>query len=366
MPAFADFAAVRLRARLQPIGGPGTFVQPPTYISGQREVVVAHHERRIDGQDVHCTLVASVACMANRFEESLEALRAAGVPLSIAEVHADIDGYPLHETTLTMPHRGADAIARSCRTSEGVWYMESPAGRALLCNTSDVRPLAKWHQTMLLLGGWFSARSHGGVRIPRSLQAEVVAVNSRPCVTVGGRFDQTPASNAVQVYRKPGDGTPFEMKGSGKGNKPSELPIGMIPSGVEMRGVTADYYDLTATLSLASLRRLRCGDRDAEPLHDALAQLGLATLIRSLADGIHLRSRCHLIVEGEPVLELVGAQGKTQALTMSSEEALNAARGAIERCNASGIEWGNENLKLQPSEQLQQLIAKSLAVGAAE
>jgi CRISPR-associated protein Csb1 len=251
----SNVAAIRVRARLQPIGGAGTFVQPPTYADPRGNVLVAHHHRRIDGEDVHCTLIGSVACMANRFEESLAAMRDEGLKLSVAQVDADVDGYPLHESTLTMPHRGADAIARSCLV-DGKPYMETDAGQALLCNTSDVCALAKWHQTMLLLGGWFSARSHGGVRIPRSLQAELVAIRSVPCSTVGGRYDTTPASSSVKVFRKPGDGIPFEMEGSGKGNKPSELPIGMIPSGIEERGVTADYYDLTATISLAALRSL--------------------------------------------------------------------------------------------------------------
>lgn len=359
-------AAVRMRARMQPVAGPGSFIQPPTYAGPRaKEVVIAHHRRRIDGQERHCTLIGSVAAMANRLEESLGLMRAEGLPLAIAEVAEEIGGYPLYESTLTMPHRGADAIARSC-TVDGKPYMQSEPGKALLCNTSDVRPLAQWHQTMLLLGGWFSARSHGGVRIPRALQCELVAVDSVPCSTVGGRFDMTPASSSVAVYRVPGEGIPFEMKGKGKPNRPSELPIGMIPSGVEERGVTADYYDLSAVLSLTALRRLRCGEVDAKPLHEALAWLGIAVLLRSVQDGIHLRSRCQLIPEVTPYLELVEPNGQTEVLEVTASEAQSKAVSAVGSCNAAGIRWGESTVRLEPSAQLRELITKSLAVGVEE
>lgn len=358
-------AAIRLRARMQPVAGPGAFVQPPTYVgAGRGEVLVAHHKRRIDGEEVHCTLIGSVAAMANRLEESLAAIRAEGFPLSIAEVHADVDGYPLHESTLTMPHRGADAIARSCIT-DGKPYMETEPGKALLCNSSNVLPLVKWHQTMLLLGGWFSPRAQG-VRIPRALHCEVVAIGSVPCTTVGGRFDTTPASSSVTIYRVPGDGIPFEMKGKGNGDKPSKLPIGMIPSGIEERGVTADFYDLSAVLSLGMLRRLRCGEINPAPLHDALAWLGVTVLLRTVADGINLRSRCQLVPESAPTLEVVQPDGKAEPLQVSVGEARERAIEAIEACKRSGIPWGDETVRLEPSAQLRSLISQSLAVGAEE
>lgn len=365
MPTPPLNAAIRVRAKLQPVGGQGTFVQPPTYVDPRGGVLVAHHRRRISGADVHCTLIGSVACMANQFEKAFEALRADGLPLSVAAVHADISGYPLHESTLTMPHRGADAIARSCLVGK-IPYMQSEAGKSLLCNTSDVRPLARWHQTMLILGGWFSARSHGGVKIPRCLQSELVAINSTPCATVGGRFDSTPASSSVKIHRQTGDGLPFSMEGNGKGNKPSELPLGMIPSGIEERGVTADFYDLTATLSLAAIRSFRCGDVDPTPLHNALEQLGIAVLLKTLSDGIYLRSRCHLVPEFLPTVEAIGADGKVSEVVTDVTRATENAKKAIADCIAAGIAWGSETLELEPSQPLIDLITKSLAVGVAE
>ena len=201
------------------------------------------------------------------------------------------------------------------------------------------------------------------MRIPRALQCELVAIHSVPCATVGGRFDTTPASSAVPIYRVAGDGIPFNMEGKGKANKPSELPIGMIPSGVEEHGVTADCYDLSAVLSLAALRRLRCGEANPKPLHDALAWLGVAVLLRMVADGMQLRSRCQLTPEAESALELVHPDGKTEILSVTADEACTRAQKSIDACNAAGIVWGSDTVRLEPSNQLRTLITKSLAVG---
>lgn len=60
-------AAIRLRQRLVPEGGPGTKIFPPTFAGG----VYCWEERRIDGKSVPCVLLDSVASQANRFEEAL-------------------------------------------------------------------------------------------------------------------------------------------------------------------------------------------------------------------------------------------------------------------------------------------------------
>ncbi|HXG11744.1 MAG TPA: type I-U CRISPR-associated protein Cas7, partial [Gemmataceae bacterium] len=65
--------AIRLRVRLQPAGGPGTKVFPPTYQGG----VYATEKRNINGKEVTCVLLDSVQSQANRMEQALlEAFRA--------------------------------------------------------------------------------------------------------------------------------------------------------------------------------------------------------------------------------------------------------------------------------------------------
>src|SRR5690606_9292030 len=74
-------AAVRARTRLQPAGGTGDKVFPPTFgdsISvtlpdgSQHRTRYSVEIRRIDGVAVPCVLLDSVASQANRYEEALQ------------------------------------------------------------------------------------------------------------------------------------------------------------------------------------------------------------------------------------------------------------------------------------------------------
>src|SRR5947209_18803849 len=63
-------AAIRSRVTLQPAGGDGTKVFPPTYAGA----VYATEKRRLPGyeQPVDCVLLDSVQSQANRMEEALQ------------------------------------------------------------------------------------------------------------------------------------------------------------------------------------------------------------------------------------------------------------------------------------------------------
>src|SRR5438067_11498552 len=60
-------AAFRTHVRLQPVGGPGSKVFPPTYSGG----VYALEHRRINGSEVPAVLLDSVQSQANRLEDAL-------------------------------------------------------------------------------------------------------------------------------------------------------------------------------------------------------------------------------------------------------------------------------------------------------
>src|SRR5690348_5008230 len=60
-------AAIRLRTQLQPAGGAGDKVFPPTYAGG----MYACEKRRQDGQLVRTVLLDSVQSQANRLEQAL-------------------------------------------------------------------------------------------------------------------------------------------------------------------------------------------------------------------------------------------------------------------------------------------------------
>ena len=64
--------AFRARSRMQPVGGVGDKIFPPTYATGERaSTKYALETRRVDGQDTACVLLDSVASQANRLELAL-------------------------------------------------------------------------------------------------------------------------------------------------------------------------------------------------------------------------------------------------------------------------------------------------------
>src|SRR5437868_13118583 len=71
--AVAKDAAVRRRQRLQPVGGKGDKIFPPTYPEERRDAGPRHvfERRRIGSAEVWCVLVDSVQSQANRLEEAL-------------------------------------------------------------------------------------------------------------------------------------------------------------------------------------------------------------------------------------------------------------------------------------------------------
>ena len=112
-------AAIRRLQRLQPVGGPGDKIFPPTYPPERRGAPPRHvfERRRIDGEEVWCVLVDSVQSQANRLEEALlavaeEEIDDLSVPLPYVTV--DFQGKELEPlkrvTSLDAPHRVYDAI----------------------------------------------------------------------------------------------------------------------------------------------------------------------------------------------------------------------------------------------------------------
>ena len=116
--------AFRCCAKLQPAGGEGTKVFPPTYAGS----VYATEKRRLPGSadPVECVLLDSVQSQANRMEEALQqALDAGRIKIPVVEV--DFTPYfpgdkqpddmrlldPVGKvSSLQAPHRIADAILR--------------------------------------------------------------------------------------------------------------------------------------------------------------------------------------------------------------------------------------------------------------
>src|SRR6188768_100531 len=110
-------AAIRSITRLQPAGGVGDKIFPPTYATGDKAPTrYAFEDRRIDGEIVRTVLLDSVASQANRIEDALQAaweqerlsFPVISVDFSKEEEIADLDSI----SSLQAPHRIADALLR--------------------------------------------------------------------------------------------------------------------------------------------------------------------------------------------------------------------------------------------------------------
>lgn len=395
--------AIRVRQRLQPAGGPGDKVFPPTYATGDRALKYAVESRRVDGKDVATVLLDSVASQANRLEEALLAawerkdldFPVIGVDFSGDPELADIGTV----TSLQAPHRVADAILRDSTTADGrVLFRDTPEGRAFTdASVKNATAVFRLCPTALVLGVWDSTGPKGGLgaKFQRALTSEIVGVGASVGKKVGSRIDPLAIQANVDVFHRKeneDDWTIDESEakvekgkpvlftrggGEGKGKPSSVNHSNVAPTVDELAGgVTFEYAVQTVVLSLPALRKLRfvtgydgnaLGDRakTEAAARTALAALAVAGIVHLRAQGHDLRSRCLLVPDGPFELEIVNADGKTETATLSTAEANALVKQAAEAARAAGAPWDREPLKLKPAPKLAALVKKSRAVAAA-
>lgn len=377
----AGAAAIRCRVRLQPAGGVGSKVFPPTHSGG----VYAWERRRIGDDEVLPTvLLDSVQSQANRLEQALLAAHQGGrlqLPLlavDFSDAFPDIGAI----TTLDAPHRIADAIFRDSLL-DGEKFRESSIGKAFsAANVRDATALFQYCPHALLFGVWDSTGSAGGLgnKFQRAIVSEIVGINAERGVLTSSRLDPL-GIKSVEIYEAPnGEWTTdvnqalTNKKGEPVKAKPSDFNHSNIPptideddrSGEVLRGgVTLSHALQTTVLSLPALRRLRFPlGGDASPERDVaawlvLAALGLAAVTHLRDQGYDLRSRCLLIPEGPARFELVANDGGVQDFTLDSAQADAIYAQAVEAAKQAGLPWLEQTLVLQPEERLVELVRKS-------
>jgi CRISPR-associated protein Csb1 len=154
--------------RLQPVGGQGDKIFPPTYPEERRGAGAWHvyERRRINGAEVWCVLIDSVQSQANRLEEALlAALRERAIDLPYITVDfADKELAGIGESTsLDAPHRVYDAILRDSLL-DGEPFMKSGLGLRLAeAKPNDASALLEASPTALLFGAWHSTGEGGGL-----------------------------------------------------------------------------------------------------------------------------------------------------------------------------------------------------------
>lgn len=382
--AVENDAALRRRQRLQPAGGPGDKLFPPTY-PGDTGPTHVFERRRIDGEDRVCVLIDSVQSQANRLEEAL--LTAAEADrIRLPRLVVDFPGAGLNSvgriSVLEAPHRIFDAILRDSELS-GKPFRDSDLGHALRQATpADATAILQAAPTALLFGAWNSTGEGGGLgaKFARAIVSEMIGVDVPVEETAdrrtgevtlqtagrrtGSRIDPLGIPRSIEIYKKEGNWG-FDDKKLGKGAKkvrPSEVNHGNITPSVDQLGVTCDHALQTQVLTFAGLRRLRFGTDEAKNLaaRTWLAALGIVAMIEGNRQGMALRSRCDLVCEnGLGPLELVAFDGTTREVEIDADAAVRLHEEAFEVARKAGFTLAPEPVTLKPQDKLVELVRQS-------
>lgn len=390
-----DAVAIRGVATLEPAGGPGDKIFPPTHAVDDKNkkpgAKYAFESRRIGGQDVSCVLLDSVQSQANRMEEALQTLWA-DKEIALPVVSVDFSSVAPEVgrvTSLTAPHRIADALLRdSLLKDSDQLFRLSEIGRSFTdASTKNATGLFKVCPTGLVFGLWDSTGPKGGLgaKFQRALVSEIVGVNAVAGSKTSSRIDPLNIlKKAADIYESDGDERwttdPAKAKKDGKGEalkfgkegKPSEVNHGNVAPGIDTiaGGVTIDEAKHTVVLSLAALRRLGFAQGAAE-VRTVLAALGLLAVLASESRGHDFRSRCLLVPKKGCALRLeaVGRDGETTSLELDLAAAIalyNDAVSALPEGMKFEKQPGVALVELVPSPKLADLMKRSRALAATE
>ena len=382
--ATGEHAAIRRIQRLQPVGGVGDKLFPPTYPADRDGDPPRHvfERRRVDDREVWCVLIDSVQSQANRMEEALLAAAredAILLPYVVVDFRA-AKLQPLEQiTSLDAPHRVYDAIIRDSLLDD-VPFMESRQGLRLAAATpADATALLEISPAALLFGAWHSQGEGGGLgaKFPRALVSEIMGIDTPVEEVVrdrrtnrtepqtagrrtGSRIDPLGVLRKVEVYKSP-TAWSTDQREAGKGAKkvrPSEINHGNITPTVTPLGVTCAYAEHRAVLTLAGLRRLYFGSGERDTTGRALlAALGLVALTEQDVRGYALRSRCDLVCDGPAELELVHADGSTEPVELDRTKARELYREAYAGAEQAGFQFSTT--RLQPQPKLIEIVRRS-------
>lgn len=418
-------AGIRSVTRLEPLGGAGDKVFPPTFGDStwvpvpvgvareeRRRSKYALEWRRIEGASRLCVLLDSVASQANRMELALLDGYERG-ELLFPFVRVDFTG-ATHEdpaldlstlcgdgyiTTLEAPHRLADALLRDSLI-DGVPFRRSDHGRRFTeASPSNAAALLDLCPASLLFGVWDSTGPKGGLgaKFQRAIVSEIVGIGAELGTKTKSRLD--PAGiEKTYIYEAsdPLEGwTIDDTLATQQGGKPKHLKRGGETAGSpavinhgnvkpstdpEAGGVTFDYAEQVTVLSFPALRRLRFPKRaDGSPLdgaarrkaelagRTALAALGLTAIAYQRDSGFDLRSRCAFRPLTPLSLELLsGDGGAPGTLSLDRPAAQRLLEEAANELEAAGLSWRSKPIDLAPAPKLVALIRKSRELAVAE
>ena len=395
--------ALRSRMMLQPAGGEGDKVFPPSYrVEGRAVHKYAVEERQIGDTDKVATtvLLDSVASQANRAELALlEGWQLGELVFPVPYVDFSDDGGATDYEKLTVletPHRLADAIFRDSLL-DGTLFRLSDVGRAITDATPrNATSLFRYSPTSLLFGMWDSTGPKGGLgsKFQRAFVSEIVGFDAKVGKKVSSRIDPLQiekvastdrvynSTDPTEVWTDDPDRAAKDNKGnpipasrgsdSGEAGQPSKINHGNIVPSIDSLagGVTISSAQQTTVISFAALRRLKCKgySRDAElAAQTAVAALGVAAIAYQYELDFDLRSRCLLLPTHPPKIELLRRDGSPgEIVEVSRDVAACILREAATHAASVGIGWETQETRLVPAPKFLELIRRSRKQAVAE
>lgn len=394
---------IRARTPLEPLGGPGDKVFPATYgVDRSAETKYATEKRRLAGEEVDAVVLDSVASQANRLELALLDAHRAGelaVPVASVDFRA-VEGLEHYDriSSLEAPHRIFDAILRDSLLGDVLFRLSNVGQAVTEASVRSAAALFHHSPTTLLFGGWDSTGPKGGRgnKYERAITSEIVGLGVARGMKTSSRIDSLGIEkNAGVLYETNDDhawtldesearvdknGKPVLVHGKGEGDagRPSIVNLGNITPSIDRiaGGVTVEQIVATTVISFAQLRRLRFPvDATSTPLEGerrstaevaartALAALGLAATVLAFEEGFDLRSRCVLVATGDLSFELL-RRGSAPASTFELDrtDALGLLATASGAASDAGLPWATEELLLQPTERLVELVRRSQVI----
>ncbi len=384
-----EAVALRSRVTLQPAGGPGTKVAPPTYgVADNAEHKYATEKRvRADGSVSETVLLNSVAAQANAMEEALLEgwdLDELDFPVAYVDFETIDDLADLGKiTSLEAPHRLADAIFRDSLLDDTLFRLSAMGQAITEATPRNAAAMLRYCPHALLFGMWDSTGPKGGLgsKFQRAIVSEIVGFDAEIGAAVGSRVDPIDVRRGVEGITDTGDDEVWDFTDKGK-MRPSEINHGNVTPSIDHRagGATISEAEMSTVLSLAALRRLRFpvtadgtpipgGDRRAAETaaRTAVAALGVAAIAYQHELDFDLRSRCLLIPTHEPRIELLRRDGSEPTVyEIDREAAQSILAKASEAAEAAGLGFGARSTALTPAPKFEELIRRSRAVAVAE
>lgn len=372
----SDDAGLVLDATLAPAAGPESKVFPPRY--PDLEGGYLFEERYVDGAVTRTVLLDAVQAQANAVEEALdEALRAGRLSLPHLLLQADVDGRAVRVSTLTAPHRSADAYFRDSVLADdsGTKFDRSIHGERLRnADVDHARAVFELSPLDLVLGFWDSHRKGRNMRVARIYTSEVIGLEPLLGKRAAARVDPfNLTSGSTRLYPEEDGGFALTSSAKGAGKKASEHGHGMIPPQASGGGVSIRRALRRAHVNLVGLAKLSFGEglQTASPEQDRAARAVLAALAllgdRLAFDrpALFLRSGCELVTL-DSRLRWHQRGGSHEDLTLLTQDAAALLEHSVAAAKATGLQWPERPVLLRPGSGLQELFRLSFRTAEAE